>query len=82
MLGNLCISINTMALMNCTPVPCCSNLEVKKAAIKFSKKEQENQKKWDYELSVFLITELLFNTKAKELNKMCRRKVNGTEQGC
>lgn len=68
--------------MNCTPVPCCSNLEVKKAAIKFSKKEQENQKKWDYELSVFLITELLFNTKAKELNKMCKRKVNGPEQGC
>lgn len=80
--GNLCISINTMALMNCTPVPCCSNLEVKRAAIKFSKKKQGNQKKGGCELPVFLITELSFNTKAKELNKMCRREVNDTEWGC
>jgi len=43
--GNLCISIIAMALMNCSPMPCCSNLEVKKRAIKFSKKEQEKQKK-------------------------------------
>jgi len=77
--GSLCISINTMALMNCTPVPCCSNLEVKKPAIKFPKKSKKTRKKCVYELPLFLIAELLLSTK---LNKICRRKVNGLEQGC
>lgn len=80
MAGSLRISIPTAALTNCAPVPCCSNLEVKKAAIKFSKRSEKPRKKWGYELPGFLITELLLNTKATEANRARGRKVNGTEQ--
>lgn len=72
--GNLGVSINTMALMNCTPVPCCSNLEVKKAAIKFSKKEQETRKKMRLWAASILNYRIVISYKSKRTKQNVQKK--------